>query len=169
MGSASWAIYSESMRARGRGIIVSVKSNQLAKNIETKQLQRQLELDFNPFLPPKRRRFSLLVGYNIQPSSSSTNQNAALIIDHQLDFTNMGYDHCSRRLQLSNQATFVAFLQHPQTCPWHLVLFFFKFLSRTVILNPPTMLSWDCRVHFFRQPFSEWLLLLHYRSKLNSG
>ena len=27
MGSASWAIYSESMRARGRGIIVSVKSN----------------------------------------------------------------------------------------------------------------------------------------------
>ena len=33
------------------------------------------------------RRFSLLVGYNIQPSSSSTNQNAASIIDHQLDFT----------------------------------------------------------------------------------
>ena len=29
------------------------------------------------------RRFSLLVGYDIQPSSSSTNQNAALIIDHQ--------------------------------------------------------------------------------------
>ena len=28
------------------------------------------------------RRFSLLVGYNIQPSSSSTNQNAALIIEH---------------------------------------------------------------------------------------
>ena len=28
------------------------------------------------------RRFSLLVGYNIQPSSNSTNQNAALIIDH---------------------------------------------------------------------------------------
>ena len=27
------------------------------------------------------RRFSLLVGYNIQPSSSSTDQNAALIID----------------------------------------------------------------------------------------
>ena len=30
----------------------------------------------------KSPRFSLLVGYNIQPSSSSTNQNAALIIDH---------------------------------------------------------------------------------------
>ena len=28
------------------------------------------------------RRFSLLVGYNIYPSSSSTNQDAALIIDH---------------------------------------------------------------------------------------
>ena len=28
------------------------------------------------------RRFSLLVGYDIQPGSSSTNQNAALIIDH---------------------------------------------------------------------------------------
>ena len=28
------------------------------------------------------RHFSLLVGYNISPSSSSTNQNAALIIDH---------------------------------------------------------------------------------------
>ena len=33
------------------------------------------------------RRFSLLVGYNIQPSSSSTNQNAALITDRQLVFT----------------------------------------------------------------------------------
>ena len=33
------------------------------------------------------RRFSLLVGYNIYPGSSSTNQNAALIIDHWLDFT----------------------------------------------------------------------------------
>ena len=28
------------------------------------------------------RRFSLLVGYNIYPSSSSSNQNAAFIIDH---------------------------------------------------------------------------------------
>ena len=37
------------------------------------------------------RRFSLLVGYNIQPSSSSTNQNAALIIDRLLDFTEIKY------------------------------------------------------------------------------
>ena len=28
------------------------------------------------------QRFSLLVGYNIWPTSSSTNQNAALMIDH---------------------------------------------------------------------------------------
>ena len=37
--------------------------------------------NFNLFLPLKILRFSLLVGYNIYPSSSSTNQNAALIID----------------------------------------------------------------------------------------
>ena len=45
----------------------------------------------NAFLLPKSSHFSLLVGYNIQPSSSSTNQNAALIIDHQLDFTKYCY------------------------------------------------------------------------------
>ena len=33
------------------------------------------------------RPFSLLVGYNIEPSSRSTNQNAALIIDLLLGFT----------------------------------------------------------------------------------
>ena len=37
------------------------------------------------------RLFSPLVGYNIYPFSSSTNQNAALIIDHQLGFTNNYY------------------------------------------------------------------------------
>ena len=42
----------------------------------------ELKLEFNPFLQPKIRRSSLLVGYNIQPSSSSANQKAALIIDH---------------------------------------------------------------------------------------
>ena len=72
---AEWAITSEAMRVSG--IIVLVKSKQLVKNIETKQLKARLK----SFLPPKIRRFSLLVGYNIQPSSSSTNQNAALIID----------------------------------------------------------------------------------------
>ena len=37
------------------------------------------------------QRFSLPVGYNIYPSRSSTNQDAALIIDHYLDFTNICY------------------------------------------------------------------------------
>ena len=37
------------------------------------------------------RRFSLLVDYNIWPSSSSASQNAALIIDYQLDFTKREY------------------------------------------------------------------------------
>ena len=36
------------------------------------------------FLPPKSPRFSLPVDYNIKRSSSSTNQNAALIIDRPL-------------------------------------------------------------------------------------
>jgi len=53
---AEWAIDSEAMRARE--IIVLVKSNKLVKNIE-------LKLDFNPFMPPKNARFSLLVDYNI--------------------------------------------------------------------------------------------------------
>ena len=44
-------------------------------------------LDFNLILPPKSQRFSPLVGYSIQSSSSSANQNAALLIDHWLDFT----------------------------------------------------------------------------------
>ena len=35
--------------------------------------------------------FSLLVGYNIYPSSISTNQNTALTIDHWLDFTKVIY------------------------------------------------------------------------------
>ena len=37
------------------------------------------------------RHFSLLVNYNIWPSTGSTNQNAALIIDHWLDFTKIIY------------------------------------------------------------------------------
>ena len=54
----------------------------VGQNIENKKMFSWLKLDFHPFLPPKSRRFSLPEGYNIQPGSSSTNQNAALIIDH---------------------------------------------------------------------------------------
>ena len=60
---AEWAIDSGAIRARG--IIVLVKSNWLVKNIENRKKFSYLKLDFNPFLPPKSRRFSLLVGYNI--------------------------------------------------------------------------------------------------------
>ena len=68
---AKWAIDSEA---------------ELVKKISRLNIIGKLKLDINPFLPPKHykydRHFSLLVGYNIQPTSSSTNHNAALMIDH---------------------------------------------------------------------------------------
>ena len=74
---AEWAFDAEAIWARG--IIVLVKSNQLVKTISRQNIFRQLKLELITFLPPKRCKycgcFSLLVGYNIQPSSSSTNQN----------------------------------------------------------------------------------------------
>ena len=82
---AEWTIDAEARRVRG--IIVLVKSKQLVKNIETKQLQLAKRDSTAVGLVFKAGAFSLLVGYNIQPRSSSTNQNAALIIDHQLDLT----------------------------------------------------------------------------------
>ena len=60
---ADWAIDSDAMRARG--LIVLVKSNQLVKKISRQNNLSQFKLDFSPFLPPKSRCFSLLVGYNI--------------------------------------------------------------------------------------------------------
>ena len=72
------------------------------KNISSQNILRLLKLDFNPFLPTKDykygRRLSRLVGYNIEPTSSTTNQNAALIIDHLLDFTNKIY--CNSNLRI---------------------------------------------------------------------
>ena len=87
---AEWAIDSKAMRARG--IIVLVKPSQLVKNIETKELKlAKRDSPSRHCFSFQSRRFSLLVGYNIQPSSSSTNQNIALMIDHQVDFTNIWY------------------------------------------------------------------------------
>ena len=68
---AEWAIDSEAMRARG--IIVLVKSNQLVKKISRLKIFRKLiEARLQSFLPPKHYKyggcFSLLVGYNIQPT-----------------------------------------------------------------------------------------------------
>ena len=50
------------------------------------------------------------------------------------------------------EPTFVTFLQHSQTYISGLPYDSFKFLWKTVHLKSPTQ---DCRVHFFRQPFSK--------------
>ena len=74
---------------RARGIIVLVKSNQLVKNIETKQLQLAKRDSAAIVLVFKAGAFRYwYIGCNIQPSSSSTIKNAALIRDRQLDFAN---------------------------------------------------------------------------------
>ena len=54
------------------------RSNQLVKNKQLQLAKRDSAIIFFGF---QTWRFSLLVGYNIQPSSNSTNQNVALIID----------------------------------------------------------------------------------------
>ena len=94
MGSESIAIDPNNgiiSQGLARGIIVLVKSNYLVKKISRLNIFRKLKLEINPFFPPKQykygRRFLLLVGYNIQPTSSTTNQIAVLMIYHQLDFT----------------------------------------------------------------------------------
>ena len=93
---AEWAIDSEDMRTRR--IIVLVKSNQLVKNIETKHLQVAKRDSAAIVLVFKAGAFRCL-----QPSSSSTNQNAALIIDHQFDFTKYFYSLFQHRLHCSHR------------------------------------------------------------------
>ena len=57
------------------------------KNIETKYLS-QVKARLQSFFTAKTLQIwralsgTLLVGYNIEPTSGSTNQNAALMIDH---------------------------------------------------------------------------------------
>ena len=72
-------------------IIVLAKSSQLVEKVSREHIFRYLKVDKRRFSRHcfgfHSRRFSLLVDYNIQPSSSSTNQNGVLKIDHQLDFT----------------------------------------------------------------------------------
>ena len=80
---AEWAIDSEAIRSIGI-IIGLVKSNQLVKKkMPRENILHLLKLYFNPLLLTKHYKygvcFLLPVGYNIQPSSSSTNQNAVLI------------------------------------------------------------------------------------------
>ena len=58
----------------------------VGQKISRLNIFRKLKLDINPFLPPKHYKygglFSLLVGYDIKPTSGSTNQNAALMMEH---------------------------------------------------------------------------------------
>ena len=74
--NAKWAIDSEAMRARR--IIVLVKSNQLVKNIENKKLFASQSQTLILFCRQKARAFRYQQA-----------QNAAFLIDHQLDFTNL--------------------------------------------------------------------------------
>ena len=60
---AEWAIDSGAIRARG--IIVFSEIQLVGQKYREYKKFSFLKLDFNPFLPPKSRRFSLLVGYNI--------------------------------------------------------------------------------------------------------
>ena len=75
-----WTIDSEAMRASG---IIFVAKIQLGgqKYRDKTTLASKTRFSHHCF-GFQSRRFSLLVGYNIEPSSGSTNQNAALIIDH---------------------------------------------------------------------------------------
>ena len=83
---AEWAIDSEAMRAIG--IIFLAKSSWLhgQKYRDKTTLASKTQFSRHCF-SFQNQRFSLLGGYNIKPSSSSTNQNVVLIIDHLLDFT----------------------------------------------------------------------------------
>ena len=79
MGSesiASWAIDSEAMRVRG--IIIVFSKIQLAgqKYRDKTALASKMRFNHHCF-GFYSQRFSLLAGYNIEPSSTSTNQNAA--------------------------------------------------------------------------------------------
>ena len=75
---AEWAIDSEDMRARG--IMVLVKSNYLVKKISRLHIFRKLKLDINPLFRQNITNMAALFA-----TSSTTNQNAALMIDHLLD------------------------------------------------------------------------------------
>ena len=81
---AEWAIHTEAIRVRGVIFLVKIRLVH-QKNIKTKLLSL-VKARQNAIQPPlfwfSKLAVLLLVGYNIYPSSSSANQNAALIIDH---------------------------------------------------------------------------------------
>ena len=74
---------------RVRGIIVLVKSNQLVKNMETKHFQLAKRDSAAIVLVFKAGAFRYQRAITYSLVDSSTNQSAALLIDNQLDFTNI--------------------------------------------------------------------------------
>ena len=64
---------------------------------------------------------------------------------------NMGYDQYTVPDTLAVEPTFVATYVHGLSCH------FFKFLWRTLNFKTTHNTFRDCRVHFFRQPFSKYL------------
>ena len=87
-GSVSWAIDSEAFRGHeGERNNCFYRIQLVGQKYRDKTtLASKIRFSSNCF-GFQSRRISLQVGYNIQPSSRSTNQNAALIIDHYFDFT----------------------------------------------------------------------------------
>ena len=78
--SAEWAIDSETHDGEGNNCFSKIQL--VGQNYRDKTtLASKTRFSRHCFVF-QSRRFSLLVGHNIQPSSGSTNQNAVLIIDH---------------------------------------------------------------------------------------
>ena len=78
---------------------------------------------------------------------------------------NMGYDHYTVPNDSSCRTCFFGFpLALANICPWPLLPFFQISLQRSELKTSDNT-SRDCRVHFFRQPFSKQLYanrLIHY-------
>ena len=70
---------------------------------------------------------------------------------------NMGYDQYTVPGFVAVEPTFVAFLSAlANICPWPLVSFFQIPLKNSELKTTQNTLQ-DCRMHFFRQPFSKQL------------
>ena len=100
-----------------RGIIVLVKCNKLVKKYRDKTTLASKTLFTRHCFGFQSRLFPLLLGYNIQPSSSLTNPNAALIIDNWLHFTNISETIYPEMLIFGTRASWTLFFQNILTNP----------------------------------------------------
>ena len=76
---------------------------------------------------------------------------------------NMGYDQYTVPGFVAVEPTFVAFLSAlANICPWPLVSFFQIPLKNSELKTTQNTLQ-DCRMHFFRQPFSKQLYTIFGR------